>query len=495
MRSVIEGVLVGMVLVGATVLVVGCYQFALAGLNALRRPYRRAGPFFPRVAVVIPAWNEAAVVARTLDRLMDMAYPADRLRAYVVDDASTDETPAVLEAKVAEHPGRIVHLRRDRGGEGKSHTINHGLLRIIDEGWYEAVLIIDADVLFTRTALRRMTRHLADPGIGAVTSYIKEGSDPPNYLNRFVAFEYVTAQAAARRAQNVLGAQACLAGGAQLIRREALEAVGGQIDSTTLAEDTVTTFRIQLAQYRVVFEGNAVVWAEEPGSISALWRQRVRWARGNVQVTRRYSWVWLRRWVAGALGGLSFSAIWFSVTLMPLFLISASTGLITLLIIDRHLAVTAFVWLWGLTAFTYLFVTLSSLAVDRQVARRAWFEGVMFPGAISLALIAYGLGAPVVANLTGTDFRQWGLFKATPATDVLLIFADLWLTLSMLAAYLLKRLESWGRLRALVGPLLYVVGYGPLLCAITFNAYVAELRHREQVWEKTEKSGRVGEFA
>ena len=65
----------------------------------------------------------------------------------------------------------------------------------------------------------------------------------------------------------------------------------------------------------------------------------------------------------------------------------------------------------------------------------------------------------------------------------------------MLAAYLLKRLESIGRARRLVPPLLYVIGYGPVLCAITLNAYVAELRHREQVWEKTEKRGKVGEFA
>ena len=40
-----------------------------------------------------------------------------------------------------------------------------------------------------------------------------------------------------------------------------------------------------------------------------------------------------------------------------------------------------------------------------------------------------------------------------------------------------------------------MVGYGPLLCAITAAAYVAELRRAEMAWEKTEKTGTVGDLA
>ena len=140
-----------------------------------------------------------------------------------------------------------------------------------------------------------MVRHLGDPEVGAVTAYIKEGSRPANFMNRFISFEYVSAQAGARRAQNVLGAQACLAGGAQLLRRESFEAIGGEIDTSSLAEDTFTTFNVQLAGGRVVFEPHAIVWAEEPRDIAGLWKQRLRWGRGNVQVTLRYRRCWLRR--------------------------------------------------------------------------------------------------------------------------------------------------------------------------------------------------------
>jgi cellulose synthase/poly-beta-1,6-N-acetylglucosamine synthase-like glycosyltransferase len=324
-----------------------------------------------------------------------------------------------------------------------------------------------------------MTRHFARPDVGAVTAYIKEGSAPKNYLNRFIAFEYATAQAGARRAQNMLGAQACLAGGAQLIRRESLDAVGGQIDTTTLAEDTVTTFRIQLAGKRVVFEPYAIVWAEEPRELVGLWKQRLRWGRGNVQVTLRFHSVWFHRASAGRLGGVSFALIWFSVTLMPLFMITASASLIGLFLLDATFSIRVFQTLWFVNQVSYLFVTLSSFSVDPVMARVCWREGITFPGLISLAIIIWA-AVP-------------GLPLATPTPELLFIYA--WMSCSMAAAYLVKLLSAWSPARRLIGPLIYLVGYGPLLCAMTAAAYVKEMQGAEMTWDKTEKTGAVGEIA
>ena len=223
-----------------------------------------------------------------------------------------------------------------------------------------------------------MVRHLGDPDVGAVTAYIKEGSRPANYLNRFVAFEYVNAQAGARRAQNVLGAQACLAGGAQLLRRESLDAIGGAIDTSSLAEDTFTTFNVQLAGKRVVFEPHAIVWAEEPRDIAGLWKQRLRWGRGNVQVTRRYRDLWLHRG-KGRLGGVSFALIWFSVLLMPVLMVVSSFALVVLFLLDRGVSVDVFRALWLVNLVTYLFITLSTFALDPPTARRTLAPGLHLP--------------------------------------------------------------------------------------------------------------------
>jgi cellulose synthase/poly-beta-1,6-N-acetylglucosamine synthase-like glycosyltransferase len=478
----LEVVLVAFVAAGAAPPVVGVYTFVLASLHALRLRREPVAALFPRVAIVVPAWNEAAVLPRTLDRLAALEYPREALRVYVVDDASSDSTPELVGERAKAHPGMIFHLRREQGGQGKAHTINHGLDVIISEDWYEAVLVIDADVILTRESLRRMTRHFTAPDVGAVTAYIKEGSRPENYLNRFVAFEYVTAQAAARRAQNVLGAQACLAGGAQLLTRASLEAVGGRIDTSTLAEDTATTFKVQLAGKRVVFDPTAVVWAEEPRDIAGLWKQRLRWGRGNLQITRAFRHVWFRR-RNGRLGGASFAAIWFSTTMMPVFMILSSIGLLGLFAVDRHLSGHAFRWLLGVNVVTYLFITLSAISIDPATARRCWREAFLFPGVVSLLFIIYAVYPPVFNDLNPS---------ATLVT-VIALFAFSWQAGCMLAAAVVKRLEAVPVVRIAVPPLLYVVGYGPLLASMTAAAYVKELRGAEMRWEKTEKSGKIGE--
>jgi cellulose synthase/poly-beta-1,6-N-acetylglucosamine synthase-like glycosyltransferase len=474
----VEWVLVVIVLLGAIPPAVGVYQFALAGFNRFRRP-RPDEAELPRVAIVIPAWNEAAVIGRTLDHLARLEYPSGRLRAYVVDDASTDDTAAIVHAKAETYPGFVHHLYRERGGEGKAHTINHGLREILAEDWTEAVLIIDADVIFTAPSLRRLARHLAREDVGAVTAYIKEGTRPQNVVNRFVAFEYITAQAGARRAQNVLGAEACLAGGAQLIRRSVLDEIGGEIDTSTLAEDTVTTFKVQLGGYRVVFEPHAIVWAEEPRDLSALWRQRLRWGRGNVQVTLRFRSVWFNRFKGGRLGGISFGLIWFSVTLMPIFMIGASGGLIALELMDALFSRHVFAALWFINQISYLFVTLSSFSLDPPTARRCWREGLTFPGLISVVIIVWA----AIPGAVGV------------VSEPVLLAIYAWLSCSMLAAWLVKRLDDAGGPAWLTGGLLYLVGYGPLLCAMTAGAYVREIRRAEMRWEKTEKTGAVGDLA
>jgi hypothetical protein len=112
------------------------------------------------------------------------------------------------------------------------------------------------------------------------------------------------------------------------------------------------------------------------------------------------------------------------------------------------------------------------------MARVCWREGIAFPGLISVAIIVWA-AVPGVA-----------LASSTP--ELLFIYA--WMSCSMAAAYLVKVLSGWSRAGWLIAPLVYVVGYGPLLCAMTAAAYVKELRGAEMRWEKTEKTGAVGDF-
>ena len=487
----VKWLLVTLVIIGGVPLLVADYQFLLAALHFRRLHYDKCRPFFPRMAVLIPAWNEHAVIGASIDRLMRLEYPIDRLRIYVVDDASTDATPQVIQAKAAEYPGSVFHLRREKGGEGKAATLNHGLEIILGDDWMQAILIMDADVIYEASSLRKMSRHLADPEVGSVMAYIKEGSRPGNYMTRFIGYEYITAQAAARRSQEVIGVIACLAGGAQLHSRENIEAVGGRIDTTTLAEDTVTTFRTQRAGRKVVFEPHATVWAEEPGSIVALWKQRLRWARGNIQITWMFRDVWFRHQATSRLGSISFGLLWFCLLLLPGFMILVSASLVTLYFVDNSLAWAAFHVLWLTNVITYVFITSFALLIDPAIARRTWVQALLFPGAVNVTILLAAVLPGPLYWLSHELVTAAGFATTQGWVHGIELFTYIWLAACMGVAFLGKVAEPHRFGRFLSPLFVYIGGYGPLLCAITTAAYVKELRGAEQKWEKTEKTGKV----
>lgn len=460
-------------------------QFLIVGLHGIRNHYPKTSDYTPRVAFILPAWNEADVLGASIDELMTMDYPAGDWRLYIVDDASTDNTPAVMQRKMAQYPGSVFHLRREKGGEGKAHTLNHGIRTVLSEDWAEAIMIMDADVLFEPLTLRRMTRHLADPAVGGVTAYVKEGSHPGGFLSRFIGFEYITAQAAARRTQNVMGGLACMAGGAQLHSRANLVAIGGAIDTTTLAEDTFTTFLTEQGGRRVLIDPNAIVWAEEPDSLTALWKQRLRWCRGNLQITRAFAASWFRPWRDPLLGNWAFGILWFSIALMPVFMLVGSLGLIWLYYLWPSWVVPAFAISWGFTFVAHLFHTLFSFTIDPAEAKRSWFEGLAFPGLLSVGVMGIALVAPFAhfAWLSGPNMTFWLNIAAH------LILG--WAAISTLAAWGVYRIDKAGAPPWLRNLLLLLVGYGPLLCAITFAAIMAELRKAEIAWDKTVKTGKA----
>jgi len=484
-----------LVLLGAVPNAVAVIQTVYAALHRFRDHYDDDQVDLlelPRVTVLVPAWNEAAVLRFSVDRMMALDYPVDRLRLVVVDDASTDETPELMAKKMEQYPARVIHLRRHKGGEGKAHTLNHGLREILADDWAEAVLITDADVVFEATSIRRMTRHLADPAVGAVTAFIKEASEPSNWMNRYIGYEYAAAQAVGRRAQNVAGAQACLAGGAQLHTRANLEQLGGLMDTTTLAEDTVTTILTQLAGRTVVFDGNAHCLAEEPAGVVGLWKQRQRWARGNLQVGRRFRSVFFRPSRVHKLGRPWFGLMWWSTLLLPAFMIVSAAALSTLWWLDANRGHQIFTLLWITNALGFLFTTAFTLSVDGGVARRSWRQAIYFPGLISLTVMAWVLVPRPMHELVRAVCLDLGLGWSRQTRSYLALAAYLWIAACMLAAWAVYRLDKAHDLGRLGGVLLFVVGYGPLLCAITCAAYVAEARGAPATWDKTEKTGKVG---
>ena len=246
----------------------------MAGLAWWQSRRRRAEPpaYEPSVSVIIPAHNEARVIAASVARVLASDDPA--LQVIVADDGSTDETSAIVAREFA-GDARVTLLTLRNGG--KASALNRALTHATGE----VVIALDADTQFEPTTIRRLARWFADPAIGAVAGDARVGNRV-NLVTRWQAIEYITAQNLERRALAGFEAMTVVPGAVGAWRRAALDAVGGYPEDT-LAEDQDLTIAVQRAGWRVTYDPRATAWTEAPESFAALARQRYRWAFGTLQ--------------------------------------------------------------------------------------------------------------------------------------------------------------------------------------------------------------------
>jgi cellulose synthase/poly-beta-1,6-N-acetylglucosamine synthase-like glycosyltransferase/peptidoglycan/xylan/chitin deacetylase (PgdA/CDA1 family) len=259
------------ILVAARVLVVA----SLAGVQVRRTRSRPSLEFQPSVAVIVPAYNEAVGIERTVCSLTETDYPD--LDVIVIDDGSTDGTGDLVEALRLP----AVRLIRQENG-GKAAALTTGVLATAAE----VVVMVDGDTVFERDTVANLVQALADPAVGAVSGNTKVGNRG-GLLGRWQHIEYVIGFNLDRRMYEVLQCTPTVPGAIGAFRRSVLVEVGG-VSSDTLAEDTDLTLAIGRRGHRVVYTEYARAWTEAPSTLGGLWRQRYRWSFGTMQAVWKH---------------------------------------------------------------------------------------------------------------------------------------------------------------------------------------------------------------
>lgn len=209
-------------------------------LPTVRLPEQTARPDrWPTVAVVVPARNEAAIVAETLPCLISQDYPG-RAAVYLVDDCSDDGTGQVAEASAGEArtgavPGGaglaltvVESGERPPGWVGKTWALAQGVAAATADLDPDFVLFTDADIAHPADSLTRLVSS-AEAGAWDLVSLMARLRVRTTWEKLIVpAFVYFFSQlypfrAVARRRSRTAAA----AGGCVLVRRGALERAGG----------------------------------------------------------------------------------------------------------------------------------------------------------------------------------------------------------------------------------------------------------------------------
>ncbi|MDI6711276.1 MAG: glycosyltransferase [Bacillota bacterium] len=244
---------------------------------------------WPPVTILVPCHNEAASIAATCTGLQLLDYPD--YRVVFIDDASTDDTAAVIRRFLPSNPN--FHLLRLTQNQGKAQALNCALATSVTT---PVTVVIDADTLLTPRALRYLVAPFCrQPRLGAVTGN-PLALNRKNILEKLQTAEFASIIGLIKRSQRVLGRVLTVAGCIAAYRTEVLRDVGG-FSPRTATEDIDVTWQIQRRFYEVWFVPQAVAFIQCPATLREYWKQRRRWALGGWHLLRTHRDIFARwRW-------------------------------------------------------------------------------------------------------------------------------------------------------------------------------------------------------
>ena len=290
------------------------YPLLLMIPAAVRRRHPPVAPLteWPRISIVLPAYNEEAVIRDTLENLLRLDYPAERRQILVVSDASTDRTDAI----VGEYASRGVELLRLPHRRGKTGAENAALPVLRGE----IIVNTDASVHVERGALKALIAHFADPTVGVASNRnvsVARAPQHPNYAESWYVGYEMWVRDLESRVAGIVGAAGCL------------YAVRAPIHMRLLPESLSRDFAAGLVArelgWRAVSVREAVCYVPRISSLRREYRRKVRTMTRGMETLYRerqllnpvryglFSWTLAShkvcRWVIPHLGIVALGAL------------------------------------------------------------------------------------------------------------------------------------------------------------------------------------------
>ena len=369
-----------------------------------RRPWVQQ-PIQPRVTVIIPARNEAAVIARKLDNLLAADYPADLFEVLVASDCSTDDTDAI----VGSYAPRV-RLIRAATRSGKQVCLNLAAAQACGE----VLLFTDAASFLAPNAISLLVRHFADPSIGAVSSAIRVREPDSSAFGSSAGSETTTASGTRERVKTegeglYLGADCAVR-----VREGEISSIVGCVGACYAmrkacfspfdpgdCDDFASVYNVVACRQRAVMDPEVIceMLPARNGKIELA--RKVRTIAGALDTLWRYR----RRILKFAPPAL----LWFLFShkvcrwLLPLSVLLSATA-VTLGAFCGH-------WMWQAPFGAGLCVAAVGLAAQQSAGFVRQFR-VLKP----LAFLTISLSAGVVAWITVLSGKKQVVWQPTPRT-------------------------------------------------------------------------------
>ena len=251
----------------------------------------------PSMTVIIPAYNEGAMVANTIDSVASARYPRDRLEIFVVDDGSKDDTWQHIQVAAQRYPGLVTALQFPKN-RGKRAALEAGFRR----GRGDIAVTIDSDSIIDRDTLLAMAGPFRNARIGAVAGKVSVLNRFKGFLPRMVHVRFVLTFDMLRAVQSMYGTVYCTPGALSAYRmsvvRKVLDAWVNQRFlgvSCTIGEDRALTNWTLKEGFDVVYQRTAVVHTLMPTTYGRLCKMLLRWDRSYIREELRFAGIMWRR--------------------------------------------------------------------------------------------------------------------------------------------------------------------------------------------------------
>ncbi|HEY2594445.1 MAG TPA: poly-beta-1,6-N-acetyl-D-glucosamine synthase, partial [Chloroflexota bacterium] len=318
---------------------------------------------------------------------------------------SRDNTAEVLDRLSGRIPRlRVVHLAKN---QGKAAAMNTGAVLAM----HELLVCIDGDALLDPQALRWIARAFRRADVGGL------GGNPrirnrSTLIGRLQVGEFASIIGLIRRAQTMYGRLFTVSGVICAFRKRAL-ADAGWWSTRTITDDIDVTWRVQLAGWRIVYEPNAIVWILMPETLRGLWRQRLRWAEGGVEMMQTF----FRPMMSGQTPTLLPTYLNYLASVVWSYLVLIGLGVGLLWSVGLHppgpfpVFQVVPAW-WGLTlAVTYLAQAIISHLLDTRYERgmlRTLFWVIWYPLAFwALSAATTAVAFPQVLSRPRKEHATW----------------------------------------------------------------------------------------
>jgi hyaluronan synthase len=258
----------------------------------------------PHLTVVIPAYNEGAMVLRSIASVAEADYPKDRLEIVVVDDGSRDDTWTYIQSAAQRYPHLVRPLRHERN-LGKRAALALGFASAKGK----IIVTLDSDSVIEPGALLALAGPFRDPRVGAVAGkvlvYNRYGLIPRMLHARYIlSFDFL------RSAESAFGNVFCCPGALTALRAAAIRPLIARWQAQrflgaacTIGEDRAMTNYLLEAGYDTVYQSSAVVRTLVPERYRKLCKMLLRWDRSYVREELRFARIvwkrpWPTRWIA-----------------------------------------------------------------------------------------------------------------------------------------------------------------------------------------------------